>query len=141
MISLTTWGRSQAFFHLKCKFILPHMGKESCLLPQSLCTLPQLLPKIQHYRYPFPQCREGFFPAPSKINVKPLQILPYKFFLYLYFSCYFYLSIYFFLFSFLIGLFSLNFLFFSFFFFFPKLGILPQSGKIIPQHLGRIIEE
>ena len=135
-LSLTKWGRSQAFFPLKCTAILPHMGKESCFLPWS-ASFPRFSPKcnatIPHKFSPY----VGKDSSPFKMQ-NPHKMLPYKssFFMLL-------LSIYKIVFFPLISfsfslLFPLNFVFFHFS---PKLGILPQSRKIIPQHLGPIIEE
>ena len=103
--SLTTWGRSQAFFLKVHPF---PASPQNAMLPFPTNPLPSI-------------CREGFFP-PSKC--KTSQIFLYKFF---------FISL--FLFIYII---ALNFLFFLFS---QKLEILPQSWKIIPQHLGRIIEE
>ena len=113
LLSLTTWGRtrSQAFFHLKCKAILPTTGKESCFFPQS-ASFPSFSPK---YNTTLPHkssliYREGFFPIQ---NAKPLQILPYKIFFFFisWFFTLFFIYLYFF-FSFL--LFPSNFLFLFF---------------------------
>ena len=100
-----------------------------CILPQA-----QLLPKMQ--LYPSAQ-REGFFPLQ---NAKSPQILPYRlFFVSLHFSLFFLFFV--FCFCFLFCFVLLSFQFWVFFSFIPKLGILPQSEKVIPQRLGRIIEE
>ena len=118
-VILPTWGRSHAFF------LQIHPSPAS---PQSA-----MLP---FPTYPLPStciCRKDS--SPFKMQY-PGQILPYNFsFIYL-FLFLFYLSIF------------IHFFFFSAFhifiiiFSFPKkLGILPQSGKVIPQRLGRIIEE
>ena len=117
-LSLTAWGRSQAFFPLKCKAILPHRSHAWFLEVHPSPASPQ------NATLPFPSnpppsiCKEWFFPLQI---AKPPQILPYnyKFILYLYFSSYFYLSIF-------IFLFLKNFLWIFFSFFPQKLGILPQ---------------
>ena len=108
-LSLTTWGRSQAFFLKVHPF---PASPQNAMLPFPTNPLPSI-------------CREGFFPLQ---NAKPHKSFSTNSFLYLYVSFYFYLSI------------LLLWIFFSFFFS-QKLEILPQSWKIIPQHLGRIIEE
>ena len=136
--------------------ILPHTGKESSFLPPEMqtypspqgegvtlaswkCILPQLLPKMQHQ--PSPQnllpsiCRPlGNDSSLFKLQNPHKSFSPNSF-LHLHFFLLF-LFIYI-LIIIIIFLFPLNFLFpFS-----PKLKILPQSEKIIPQRLRRIIEE
>ena len=130
-LSLTTWGRSRAFFPLKCKAT---QGRSyACLV--KVHPSPASSQNMQHY--PSPQILshlEWFFPLQ---NAKPLQILLYKFFFISLFFMLFYLSRYIYLSIYLFIIISYEFSFH----FSPKLGILPQSWKIIPQHLGRIIEE
>ena len=118
-----TWGRSQSpesklSFSTnsspKCKAILPH-----------------------NFRDPSHSiCREGFVPIMQNLykSFPTNESLLFLFF-FLHFSFYF-ISFY-------------SFFFFPYFFFsisfegffFPKLEILPQRRKYIPQHLGGIIEE
>ena len=132
--------------------ILDHMGKESLSSPWNAKLS---FPRGRIYAFflevhPSPAspkystnplqstCREGFFPL-QKANPTPHKSFPKNTLLYLYFSVHFYLSI---LFSFFYILFfkMISFKVYFLFSFFPKLWILPQSGKIIPQHLGWIIE-
>ena len=77
-LSLTTWGRSQAFFPLKCKAIVPRTGKESCLLPRS-ASFPSFSPKCNTtlLHKSFPILNAGDSSSPFKMQ-KPPQILPYK---------------------------------------------------------------
>ena len=130
--------------------ILSHMGKNLSFLPpwihgypwphgegvtlaSSKCTVHPSSASPLNTTLPFPTnpvssiCMEGSFPLQ---NAKPLQILPYKIF---------FVSLFFMLFLFMYTFFSYL-LFRSNSFFPKKRGILPQSGKINPQRLRRIIE-
>ena len=136
---LPTWGRNQVSSSPRNAWLFlstnpsPQSRKESSLFPPEMhsyhsphregvmlaslkCILLQLLPKIQHY--PSPQILSHLYvgkdSSPFKMQ-NPYKSFPTKYFLY------FFLLVPPIL--------------------FPNLGILPQSGKIIPQHLGRIIEE
>ena len=110
-LSFPTWGRSHAFF----LEVHPSLASpQNAMLPS---------PPILSHLF-----RQGFF---SLQNVKPtqnasLQILTFHgIFIFLFFSFHF---------------FHYYFLWFFFSVFSKKPGILPQSGKIIPQHLRQIIE-
>ena len=132
--------------------ILDHMGKESSFLPPEMQIYPSphgegvMLPSSklvhpspaspQNTTLPFPTMYTRKDSSPFKMQ-NPYKSFPTKSFLYLYFSCYFYLFIFFFDLYIFLKIFSWNLISPPP----PKLWILPQSGKIIPQHLGRIIEE
>ena len=113
-LSLTTWGRSQAFF------LIVHPPFPSFPPKMQCYPSPQILSHLCVWKDSFP---------PSKCKT-PQILYGTNSFIYRYFSFYFYWSM---------SLFWISF-FFSFFFF-SKFEILPQSWKIIPQHLGGIIEE
>ena len=107
--------------------ILDHMGKESSFLPQS-ASFPSFPPQIQCY--PSHQIPSHLFVGKDSSplqNAKPHKSFSTNSFLYLCFIL--------FLFIYII---ALNFLFFLFF---PKTWNSSPKLKIIPQHLGRIIEE
>ena len=106
----------------------PHGEESSFLLPKCKAILPD----------------KSFAFYVGKIlphHAELLQILPHKS-LFLFFFIFHFIFIYLFFFYFVLLFFSyfLKFLF-NFLFFFAKLEILPQREKIIPQCLGRIIEE
>ena len=129
--------------------ILPHMGKKSSFLPQNANKA--ILPHMEKSQAFFPQnaklsfltnpshiiCREGFFLVMHNL-CKSFPTNLYFFFYFFFIFHFIFISIftsdYFFFLIFFI--FLLNFLYF-----YAKLEILPQSGKIIPQHLRWIIEE
>ena len=80
-------GSRQAFFPLKCKAILPHMGKESCFLPRST-PFPSFSPKCNATLYPSPQILahicvgKDSCPFKCKTPINPSQ----QFFFFLLFS-------------------------------------------------------
>ena len=118
---LSLMGKESSFLPQKCKANLPHTGKESCFLPRML--------KVHPSPGSVPKCNSTLPHRGKDSSPFKMQNLhnpfPTNYFLYLFFFFFFhYYLIYLFIFS-----------------FFPKLGILPQSEKVIPQHLGRIIEE
>ena len=116
-------------------FLLPEMqsypslhGKELCFFPQS-ASFPSFSPK---YNTTLPHkssliYREGSSPFKVQNLYKSFPTKSFFFIYILIFHIIFYLSV--FLFFFFINS-------FEFFLFFPKVGILPQSGKIISQRLG-----
>ena len=139
-LSVTTWGRSQAFFPLKinAQLSFPTGGKESCFLLWSL-SFPSFSPKCNPEMQccPSPQILSHLYvrkdSSPFKMQ-NPQKMLPYKFLFFLLFiSVYWFF--FFFSFSFFKNYYYFLWIFFSFFFS-PKLGILPQSGKIIPPAFG-----
>ena len=121
-------GRNSAFFPLKCKVILPHTGRShACFLevhPSPASPKNATLPYPQILSHLYDLSDDS---SPFKMQ-NPKKSFPIN--------------------SFFITLFTRLFLFiyfFSFFFFFDylkflffpkKLGILPQSGKIIPRVWG-----
>ena len=133
MVILDQMGKElrRASFPLKCKAILPHMGKELCLLPRS-ASFPSFSPKCNTILPQKFSPLEMILPASKyKTPTNPsLQIL--------FISLFFMLFLFVYIFIFFLISFEFS---FPPFFFFPKLGILPQSGKIIPQRLGWITEE
>ena len=113
-LSVTTWGSSQAFF------LKVHPSPASS---HNATLTPNPSPQILSHLY----VGKDSSPPKKKIQI-PHKSFPTNSFLYLYFAfyfCFIYIT-------------ALN---NCFAFCPPKLGILPQSGKLIPQHLGRIIEE
>ena len=135
--------------------ILDHMGRESSfLLPEmhsypspqgegiiflKSLSFPSFSPKcnatLPHKSSPIYMYARILPPSKCKIHTKCFPTNSY-------FSCYSYLFLLFIsILLFLVHFFIIIIISFEFAFFPPKLGILPQSGKIIPQHLGRIIEE
>ena len=152
--SFPTLGKDLSLLPPKYMAIFDHMEEESSFLPpemqsyssplgegvmlaSSKCILPQLLPKMQRYHSPqiLSHLYVGKNSAPFKMQNLANCSLQIPF--YIFVSCYFLCIYIFLLFS---SFFPLNFLFFLSSFL-PKLGILPQSRKIIPQRLGGIIEE
>ena len=143
MAILDDMGKESNFLHpWYAKLSFPR-EKDSCFLPRST-SFPSF---SQKFSIPFPTnplqsiCREGFFtlqkdpPPPINPSLKTLYyIFIFQFiFIYLFFYLFFFFNFYFF------NWFPLKFIFFLSFF--PaKLGILPQSGRIIPRRLGRIME-
>ena len=149
--SFPTCGKDLNFLPLYMA-ILDHIGNrspemqnypsphgEGVMLPSWKCILPQLLPKIQHY--PSPQILSHLYVEKDSSPFKMHN--SYKYFLTKYFLFIFqviFIYLHFFLFYYFLQIFFPP-PFFFFFLFLPKLGILPQSEKIIPQHLRRIVGE
>ena len=129
-VARTSQSRDTSFLPPEMRsYPSPH-GEEVMLL-SSKCILPQLLPKIQLYPSPTnPLTSIGKDSSSFKMQ-NPYKSFPTKSF---------FVSSFFTLFSFIWISFFLLFPF-IFFFFPPKVGILPLSGNIISQCLGRIIDE
>ena len=116
---LSLMGKESSFLPQKCNANLPHTGKESCFLPRMLKVHPSPgSASPQNATLPFPRGKDS---SPFK-----MQNLHKSFP-----SNYFFVSSPFFFFFLIIIIFSFS----------PKLGILPQSEKVIPQRLGGIKEE
>ena len=117
--------RSQAFFPLKCKAILPHLGKDSCLLSQSI-SFPSFSPKC-NTTLPHKSSLIGKDSAPFK-RQNPHKSFSTNSFLYLCFMLFLFICIFLFFFSF-------EFSFLSFFFL-QNLEFFPKVEKLSPSVWG-----
>ena len=122
-----TWGRSQSP-ESKLSFSTNSSPKCKAILPHNFTNPSHSI------------CREGFVPIMQNLYKSfPTNesLLLLFVFLFIVILCLFHFILFLFLFFFFLFLLRV----FFFFFFFPKLEILPQRRKFIPQHLGGIIEE